>query len=105
MTEGQQKPCPQTTQFAFVKPDLSVVRMERDEFYALKDLSAIDGATYYSLRHAGQEDYLIGYGHVNAANPEGHLEITSYMTGGLSPNGFSLTGFKERLLVCCALGR
>ena len=94
---------PQTTLFAFVKEDRSVVKMERDEFYATKDLSAIDGAVYFSLQHAAEQDYLIGYGHVDASNKEEPLQITAFMTGGIGPQGFSLSTWKERLIARCNL--
>ena len=90
---------PQTTQFVFLKKDQSIVKMGRDEFYAEKDLSALDGALYFTLQHAYAEEYLISFGHVDAAKHE--LETVSYTTGALARNGLSLTAWKERVLASC----
>jgi hypothetical protein len=90
---------PQTTQFVFVKADQSIVKMGRDEYYARKDLSDLDGVLYFTLQHASPGEYLLSFGHVDAANRD--LDTVGYSTGGLAGNGVSLTAFKERMLAMC----
>lgn len=90
---------PQTTLFVFVKKDQSIVTMARDEFYARKDFSELDGALYFTLQHAYAEEYLISFGFMNAADR--NAESVSYTTGALSSHGLTLTAWKERMLAHC----
>ncbi|RZA00734.1 MAG: hypothetical protein EOP11_17990 [Proteobacteria bacterium] len=90
---------PQTTQFVFVKSDFTVSQLSRDEFYASKDLSALNGVTYFTVQHAAAAEYLISHGKIDTASPY-NTSIISYATGGLADR-FTLTAWAEKILVSC----
>jgi hypothetical protein len=65
------------TQFAYVKPDGSVTRLNWKEVQEKKDFSDLDQSTFFTFRMTSKESLAIGFGDIDVSRAEVRRLIAS----------------------------